>query len=161
MSSQISIVQRQMAMISELQEANTAYDLANKELHAKIAKFEVQSICACILENIVTNAVATQPEAPATRPEASATQPEASAKGIMQAVFAAGTVAVLAAGALAVAKNPEAAKDAAVKGCAFVAEKVSSVASFLAEKGRFGLDFLRNSNNVNAVEIDLTKMLKQ
>jgi hypothetical protein len=99
-------------------------------------------------------ALATQTKAPATQPERT-----------MGKRLVPGKVALLAiaafTGALAVAKNPEAAKDAAVKGCAFVAEKASSVASFLAEKGRFGLDFLRNSNNVNAVEIDLTKMLKQ
>jgi chromosome segregation ATPase len=101
-------------------------------------------------------ALATQPEESAAA--VASTQPEASASGTKRALFAAG-VAVLAAGALAVAKNPEAAKDAADKGCAFVAKTASSVASFLAKKGRFGLDFLRNLKNIKAVEIDLTKML--
>ena len=121
MSSQISIVERQMAMISDLQKANTAYDSENKELHAKIAKLEVHSICASV-----------------------ETQTEAPAKGTKRAVFAAGTVAVI--GALVVAKNPAAFKDAAVKGVAFVAEKASSVA-------RWSVSAFFN----NGIEIDLTK----
>ncbi len=141
MSSQISIVERQMAMISDLQKANTAYDSENKELHAKIAKLEVHSICA---------SVETQTEAPAKGTEVHSicasveTQTEAPAKGTKRAVFAAGTVAVI--GALVVAKNPAAFKDAAVKGVAFVAEKASSVA-------RWSVSAFFN----NGIEIDLTK----
>jgi cell division protein FtsB len=89
--------------------------------------------------------------------QALAAQPERTKR----ALFAAGTVAVLAAGALVVANDPEAAKKTFEKALACVAKKASSVASFLIEKSCDGLDFLRNSNNVNAVEIDLTKMLKQ
>jgi len=136
MSSQISIVQRQMAKISELQEANTAFDLENKELHAKIAK----------LTEAVATAVAKQTEAPA--------------KGTKRAVFAAGTVAVIATGALVVVvNNPEAAKKTVEKALACVAGKASSFARFVFEKGCDGFAVLRNLSNLKAVEIDLTGAL--
>jgi hypothetical protein len=83
-------------------------------------------------------------QALATQTKAPATQIEAPAKGNMQAVFAAGTVAVIAIAALAVAKNPAAVEDAAVKGVAFVAEKASSVVRSVSA-------FFNNG-----IEIDLT-----
>jgi hypothetical protein len=138
-----ALIQRQTDFIINLKKEKTGLEARVAELSAKIpATFASKQT-----EPLVSAAAtATQTEESAAAD--ASTQTEASAKGTRWVLFAAGT-AVLAAGALAVAKNPEAAKDAAVKGGAFVAKTASSVARSVSA-------FFNNG-----IQIDLTRVLSK